>query len=1550
GETIQAIPLNRDEYEIGRVVKCHKDETYDVKFDSGKVEKYVPEESLREVVRSKHHQSPRHHHSPHKSSRDDLYDHGDKHRDRHDHHHKEHNRQSSSPRPKHYHQKESSDETNPKAKSPRKPTRPEPITTTDSESSHPPKFRVGQSVKGDYKRQGEKIAAIVAKVHSNGTYDLEYETGKLESHVPESAISTSVHNSPKKKVVSEETTTTSDEKVTFEKGQKVEAKYGGKSTWKSGVISRKRVNGTYDIDYDGGEKETGVAAKLIRPKPKSPAKKKVEETSTEEEKPKKNKFKQGDKIEARYKGRETYYSGVIARVRLNGSYDIDYDDGEKETGISVDLIRSRGSSSPKKKPAEVSSTEEEKPKKHKFQQGDKIEAKCGGEDKYYPGVVSRVKLNGTYIIEFDHGITEAGIPASSMRERASSPKKKSTETSSEDDRKPSKKFKEGEKVEAQYKGKSKFYPGVIARCRMNGTYDIDYEDGEKEKEVAANMIRSKEKSSPKKKIDETSTEEEKPKKNKFQQGDKIEARCGGEDKYYPGVITRVRLNGTYIIEYDHGITETGVAADLIRPRSSSPKKKHNDDTSQDENTKCKKFKEGEKVEAQYKGKSKFYPGVISRCRLNGTYDIDYDDGEKEKEVAAELIRSREKSSPSKKSKDDSEDDKKAKKFKEGEKVEAQHKGKSKFYPGVISRCRLNGTYDIDYDDGEKETGVAADLIRSKEKSSPRKKSSDTSEDEVKAKKFKEGEKVEAQYKGKSKFYPGVIGRCRLNGTYDIDYDDGEKETGVAADLIRSREKTSPKKSKSDDSTEDEKQSKKLKEGDKIEAQYKGKSKFYPGVISRCRLNGTYDIDYDDGEKETGVSADLIRLKEKSSPKKKSEDSTSDEKKSQKFKEGEKVEAQYKGKSRFYPGVISRCRLNGTYDIDYDDGEKETGVAAELIRSKEKSSPKKGKNDSRSDDDEKIKFKEGEKIECLYKGKSKYYPGVIARVRSNGTYDIDYDDGEKEKEVEAKLIRSREKSSPKKKSSDVSEDDNKKSKKFKEGEKVEAQYKGKSKFYPGVISRCRLNGTYDIDYDDGEKEKEVAAELIRSREKSSPSKKSKDDSEDDKKAKKFKEGEKVEAQHKGKSKFYPGVISRCRLNGTYDIDYDDGEKETGVAADLIRSKEKSSPKRKPSDDTSDEENKRFKEGEKIEALYKGKTKYYPGVIARVRSNGTYDVDYDDGEKEKEVVAKYIRSKQSSSPKKKNSDDSDNDKKPSKFKEGDKIEAQYKGKEKFYSGMISRCRLNGTYDIDYDDGEKEKEVEAKFIRLKGSSPRKRDNDNDDDKKSKKFKEGEKVEAQYKGKSKFYPGVISRCRLNGTYDIDYDDGEKETGVAADLIRSKEKSSPAKKSKDETSDEENKRFKEGEKIEALYKGKTKYYPGVIARVRSNGTYDVDYDDGEKEKEVPAKFIRSKQSSSPKKKSSDDSDADKNTKKFKEGEKVEAQYKGKAKFYPGVISRCRLNGTYDIDYDDGEKETGVSGSLIRSKESSSAKMSSDPFGESYRVGTKVEALYKGNALATFSY
>ena len=52
----------------------------------------------------------------------------------------------------------------------------------------------------------------------------------------------------------------------------------------------------------------------------------------------------------------------------------------------------------------------------------------------------------------------------------------------------------------------------------------------------------------------------------------------------------------------------------------------------------------------------------------------------------------------------------------------------------------------------------------------------------------------------------------------------------------------------------------LEEGAKVEGNYRGRGKWYAGKISRDRLDGTFDVDYDDGEKETRVDKDLIRLR------------------------------------------------------------------------------------------------------------------------------------------------------------------------------------------------------------------------------------------------------------------------------------------------------------------------------------------------------------------------------------------------------------------------------------------------------------------------------------------------------------------------------------------------------------------------------------------------------------------------------------------------------------------------------------------------------------------
>ena len=183
-------------------------------------------------------------------------------------------------------------------------------------------------------------------------------------------------------------------------------------------------------------------------------------------------------------------------------------------------------------------------------------------------------------------------------------------------------------------------------------------------------------------------------------------------------------------------------------------------------------------------------------------------------------------------------------------MEARYKGRSKYYPGEIVRVRSDGTYDIDYDDGEKETRVGSDLIKVLGKSGGRSK-----------KGFNVGEKVEALYKGRSKYYPGRIARVREDGTYDIDYDDGEKESRVREDLIRSLEKrsSSPSKRGAVEDASDSERDGGLVVGARVEARYKGRSKYYPGEIVRVRSDGTYDIDYDDDKKEIRVSDSFIRL-------------------------------------------------------------------------------------------------------------------------------------------------------------------------------------------------------------------------------------------------------------------------------------------------------------------------------------------------------------------------------------------------------------------------------------------------------------------------------------------------------------------------------------------------------------------------------------------------------------------------------------------------------------------------------------------------------------------
>ena len=116
------------------------------------------------------------------------------------------------------------------------------------------------------------------------------------------------------------------------------------------------------------------------------------------------------------------------------------------------------------------------------------------------------------------------------------------------------------------------------------------------------------------------------------------------------------------------------------------------------------------------------------------------------------------------------------------------------------------------------------------------------------------------------------------------------------------------------------------------------------------------------------------------------------------------------------------------------------------------------------------------------------------------------------------------------------------------------------------------------------------------------------------------------------------------------------------------------------------------------------------------------------------------------------------------------------------------------------------------------------------------GNKVEAMYKNKGIFYPGKILAVVNDNHYDIQYDDGDFEYNVSKDLIMVKSldyvngfKSNCTKDSS----------LAIGARVNARFQGGMKLYTGTITNCYSTestyeSTYDILYDDGDREYNVP--------------------------------------------------------------------------------------------------------------------
>jgi ankyrin repeat protein len=184
--------------------------------------------------------------------------------------------------------------------------------------------------------------------------------------------------------------------------------------------------------------------------------------------------------------------------------------------------------------------------------------------------------------------------------------------------------------------------------------------------------------------------------------------------------------------------------------------------------------------------------------------------------------------------------------------------------------------------------------------------------------FEVNDRVEAQFKGKGKFYPGKITNAHADGTCDVLFDDGDKDSNVKPECIRSPPKPAAAK------VADTAAAGWVVEGDKVEAQFKGKGKFYPGTVTAANDDGTINVTFDDGDKDSNIKPEGFRVVSQITASEAAAQPSN-------VKVDDRVEAQYKGKGKHYPGKVVAINEDGTVEVLFDDGDKDTSVKPENFR-------------------------------------------------------------------------------------------------------------------------------------------------------------------------------------------------------------------------------------------------------------------------------------------------------------------------------------------------------------------------------------------------------------------------------------------------------------------------------------------------------------------------------------------------------------------------------------------------------------------------------------------
>jgi hypothetical protein len=260
-------------------------------------------------------------------------------------------------------------------------------------------------------------------------------------------------------------------------------------------------------------------------------------------------------------------------------------------------------------------------------------------------------------------------------------------------------------------------------------------------------------------------------------------------------------------------------------------------------------------------------------------------------------------------------------------------------------------------------------------------------------------------------------------------------------------------------------------GSKVDVNYQSRGNWFTGAITFISFTGC-DVKYIDGEEAVDVPMELLRphgqkLSSMNCGKMNAVESVDN----MLLYVGAQVQAKYHGEGSWLAAVISRVRMDGTFDIDFNDSpfNKECKVPKVNVRLPVSVSASASaaalhvpeevlmELDEKKPDDVGRDFLElGMKVKVNYQESGAWKEGTISAINPElDTYDVAFDDGDFDDGIPMVLIDY-----------------------LLVGSSVEGRWHGTSTWLPGVLMRVQPGGLYDIDYDNGSCEKQIPRSLVR----------------------------------------------------------------------------------------------------------------------------------------------------------------------------------------------------------------------------------------------------------------------------------------------------------------------------------------------------------------------------------------------------------------------------------------------------------------------------------------